>query len=121
MSLSTNDNFVAGTYYVENTTITFKGFIYAETTGTYTFSISSDDGSYFWIDKYPETNTNYLINNGGGHGVITKTDSYNLTAGMYYSIFILYGNMGGGSNFYFSFTDPSNTVYSGNTSGWLFN
>lgn len=109
------DNSNAGTF-----TISCSGFLYAQIGGIYTFSCTSDDGSYLWIDKYNPITSNALINNGGGHGAITVSGSYELIQGCYYKIKILYGNSAGGYTFAFSFVDPNGTTYSSNMMGWVY-
>jgi hypothetical protein len=101
----------------------FSGFFLAQTTGNYTFTITSDDAGHFWIGDnalsgYTTANAN--INNGGTHGAQTVTSSaIALTANTYYPILIMYGNFGGPNSFAFSFTPPSGTQ-TFNGSGWYF-
>ena len=76
----------------ENTTVLYTGYLLATYTGTWTFTITSDDASYLWIGStavsgYSTSNelttASYL---GPGTGTIS------LTAGQYYPIRLLYGN-----------------------------
>ena len=90
----------------------YRGSIYIATTGTYTFYLTSDDGSYMWIDNaalaYPVVYSNALINNGGPHGAITVSGSVSLTAG-YHPIQIQYGEGGGGNTLVFEYASASIT------------
>ena len=92
----------------------YRGSIYIATAGVYTFYLTSDDGSYMWIDNaaiaYPTVIANALINNGGGHGDITITNTVSLTAG-FHNIQIQFGEMAGGNHliFEYSATSPSIT------------
>jgi hypothetical protein len=53
------------------------GSILVATTGTYKFSLSSDDGSYLFIDGV------LRIRNGGEHGIQARTANVTLTAGQH--------------------------------------
>lgn len=76
----------------ETTTELYIGYLLADYTGTWSFTITSDDGSYLWIGNNAVsgyttgnalTSASYL---GPGTGTIS------LTAGNYYPIRLLYGN-----------------------------
>jgi hypothetical protein len=76
----------------ETTTVLYTGYFLADYTGTWTFTITSDDASYLWIGSTAVTG--YTTSNelatasysGPGTGTIS------LTAGEYYPIRLLYGN-----------------------------
>ena len=75
------------------------GYFKPTETGTHTFSSTSDDMSYLWIgDKAIAgyTPSNALIDNGGTHGTNYAAGTMSLTAGEYYPIRVLYGNVAGG-------------------------
>jgi hypothetical protein len=98
------------------------GYFRATVSGTYTFSLSSDDGSFMWIGSnalvgYTTSNAN--INNGGFHGVITVTSTVTLLAGTYYPIRIHFSENGGGDDLRFRFTPPGGTQTS-NGQGYFF-
>lgn len=81
------------------------GLFYAPITGTFTFYMSSDESSYFWlgdnaVSGYTTANSN--INNAAAYGNREKTTTISLTAGTYYPIRIQYS----GTYFSFSFTPP---------------
>lgn len=57
--------------------IRWRGWLLATETGTYRFHLTSDDGSYLDLDG------NRVIDNGGEHGVQTKSGSVELPSGMH--------------------------------------
>ena len=88
---TTANNFTIASI-AETTTVLYTGYLLATYTGTWTFVISSDDGSYLWIGNTAVsgyTTSNELASAsyaGPGTGTIS------LTAGEYYPIRLLYGN-----------------------------
>jgi hypothetical protein len=88
---TTATNFVIASI-AENTTVLYTGYLLATYTGTWTFTISSDDASYLWIGNTAVsgyTTSNELAGaswSGPGTGTIS------LTAGEYYPVRVLYGN-----------------------------
>jgi hypothetical protein len=93
------------------------GYFRATVSGTYTFYLASDDGSFMWIGSnalvgYTTSNAN--INNGGSHAVTTVSSTVTLLAGTYYPIRIHFSEGGGGDDLQFSFTPPGGTrTYNG--------
>ncbi len=67
---------------------TFKGYIQIPKDGLYTFYLSSNDGSWLYIDGFS------LINNDGSHAEIKKSASTSLKKGLY-KITLKYFQMGG--------------------------
>jgi hypothetical protein len=65
----------------------YRGSIYIATAGLYTFYLSSDDGSYLWLDNaalgVPADNSKASINHGGSYDPSTKQVSIYLTAGFH--------------------------------------
>lgn len=61
--------------YQDTFAVRIRGTIHIPTTGTWTFHLSSDDGSRLLIDG------SVLIDNDGAHGMRTKTGSRKLSAG----------------------------------------
>ena len=98
----------------DNYSSRYRGSIYIATGGTYTFYLTSDDGSWMWIDNaalaYPTVVASALINNGGLHGDVTVAATLSLTAGLH-NIQIQFGEQGGGNHliFEYSATSPSIT------------
>jgi hypothetical protein len=85
-----------------NTSIEYKGYFLATYTGSHTFYLNSDDGSWLWIGLNALsgfTTANALVKNGGLHPPTEVNASINLVAGTYYPIRIQFGNgpAGGGS------------------------
>jgi len=80
---------------LNNTSIEYKGYFLATYTGTHTFYLNTDDGSYLWIGPTAlagYTTANALIQNGGLHGVFEVSATISLVAGTYYPIRIQFGN-----------------------------
>jgi len=107
-----------GTYAVDGTDTSFSiewfGNFYAPYTGTYTFTLRTDDASYLWLGSTAlagYTTGNALINNGGTHVMRTVSNTIALSAGTYYPIRIQYGQGPAGPyGFEFSFSGPSITT-----------
>jgi hypothetical protein len=98
------------------------GYFKATTTETYTFFLSSDDGSYLWIGANALsgfTTANANINNGGAHGVQEVSATFSLTAGVFYPIRIQFGEIGGGDEMTFSYSSPTITKTT-NVTGLVF-
>ena len=80
---------------VNNTSIQYKGYFLATYTGTHTFYLNTDDGSYMWIGLNAlsgYTTANALVQNGGLHGVNEVSATISLVAGTYYPLRIQFGN-----------------------------
>lgn len=104
----------AGTVADANTfSSRYRGSIYIATPGNYTFYLTSDDASYLWIDNnalaYPVVVANALINNGGGHGDLTVSNTIALQAG-YHNIQILYGEGTGNNHLIFEYSSTSPAI-----------
>jgi len=80
--------------FFNNKTWVISGSFRAPQTGNYKFRTTSDDGSYFWINRTENfTTSNATVNNGGKHTVRTEiSTSITLEQGEYYPIRIIYGN-----------------------------
>jgi len=80
---------------LNNTSIEYKGYFLATYTGTHTFYLNSDDGSWMWIGPTALTGfttANALVQNGGLHGTHEVSATISLVAGTYYPIRIQFGN-----------------------------
>jgi hypothetical protein len=80
---------------LNNTSIEYKGYFLATYTGTHTFYLSSDDGSFMWVGPTALTGfttANALVQNGGLHGVVEVSATISLVAGTYYPVRIQFGN-----------------------------
>ena len=77
-------------------TAQWLGYFTPRTSETYSFSLTTDDGSYLWIGNSATASTvttaTALINNGGIRAVQTVTGSIGLVSGTDYPIRIQYGN-----------------------------
>jgi hypothetical protein len=88
------------------------GYFRATVSGTYTFSLATDDGSYMWIGAnalvgYTTSNANII--NGGARAMTTVTCNITLLAGTYYPIRIHYREVNNDNDLRFSFTPPGGT------------
>ncbi len=96
----------------ENYSVQWTGYFYALASGNHTFYTNSDDASYLWLGSNAIsgfTSNNSLVNNGGLHGMTQRSGISNLTAGTYYPIRMMYGELNGGDDMQVSFTPPSGT------------
>jgi len=83
------------------------GYFVPPTTGTYSFQLSSDDRSDFWMDQNLDgnlTNTNIGLGNG------TRTVSINVTANEAYKFRIRFEQGEGGANFYLKWLSPEDAA-----------
>ena len=79
--------------------IEYKGFIAIPSDGVYTFYIASDDGSRLYISE------DQLINNDGQHGILEKSGSIALGAGLH-PIRIIFFEKSGGDHISLSISGP---------------
>ena len=89
------DTTIAEPSLLNNTSIEYKGYFLATYTGTHTFYLASDDGSWLWIGPTALTGfttTNALVKNGGLHAVTEVNATISLVAGTYYPVRIQFGN-----------------------------
>ncbi len=75
----------------------FKGFIYIQKDGTYTFYLSSNDGSRLYLDD------NLAINNDGAHGTKEESVKLSLEKG-FHKLSLSYFQLGGKSNLILSWS-----------------
>lgn len=91
----------------DNQTYMFTGYMMLPVNGNYTFRMTSDDGSYFWVGVNAwdgNYNTqNALINNGGLHAPETVDSTpISMTGSVWYPIRIMFGNLNSGTYLTFS-------------------
>jgi hypothetical protein len=89
------DTTIAESSLLNNTSIEYKGYFLATYTGTHTFYLASDDGSWLWIGPTALTGfttANALVKNGGLHAVVEVNATISLVAGTYYPVRIQFGN-----------------------------
>ena len=89
------DTTIAEPSLLNNTSIEYKSYFLATYTGTHTFYLASDDGSWMWVGPTALTGfttTNALVKNGGLHAVVEVSATISLVAGTYYPVRIQFGN-----------------------------
>ncbi|MBM83158.1 MAG: hypothetical protein CMJ78_21560, partial [Planctomycetaceae bacterium] len=84
---------------VDKFALKFTGNILAPRSGKYTFYIASDDGSRVYL------NDKQLINNDGLHGMVEKSASVTLPAGLH-KLVVTYFDNGGGDGLRFQWQGP---------------
>ena len=77
----------------------FSGSIHIPRSGRYEFSITSDDGSRIYI------NDQLVVNNDGLHGMVEKSGTLDLSAGLH-SIIVTYFDNGGGDGLAVNWAGP---------------
>ena len=83
----------------------WTGTLHPPTTGTYNFSLTSDDGSRLFV------NGQQVINNWADQPPTTKTGSITLTAGQPVSIEVDYFQDGGGSQLNLGWQIPNQNLH----------
>ena len=100
-------------------TVQWVGYFFAPTTGTYTFFLSSDDGSFMWIGDTATsgfTTSNALIKNGGikNNIMVEVSNTISLTVNTYYPIRIQFSENMGNDNCIFSYVVPGGSKTTSN-------
>lgn len=94
--------------------INHRGYIFAQLTGTYTISVSSvDDTVCLWLGATAETGwtrSNDNIDASYDNAPGTETITYNLMAGQWLPIRIVYAQAQGDATFSLSITAPDGSV-----------
>jgi PKD repeat protein len=72
----------------DNFSVTWDGYLLVPSEADYSFTLTSDDGSWLWIDEVQ------LINNGGLHSSTAITRSTHLLAGYHHIVVKMYENTG---------------------------
>ena len=102
-----------------NFSLLYTGYFKADFTGTFTFNILADDGTFLWIGDYAisgYTTTNSIVI-GAGDGV-TRSGNITLVNGQYYPFRVLYGQGTGPGYHTLSFTRNGQTIT--NWTGYTF-
>ncbi|MDX6354777.1 MAG: beta-glucosidase, partial [Streptomyces sp.] len=89
-----------------NWSVKWTGTLTPPTTGSYTFSLNSDDGSRLYV------NGQQIVNNWSNHGPTTKTGTVTLTANQPVSVEVDYYQGTGGSNVSLGWQIPGQTPLS---------
>lgn len=95
---STNDVF-AGSGRADNVGAVFTGWIEIPSTGFWTLSTRSDDGSKLWIGE------DLVVNNDGVHGMQTRSGTRPLAAGLH-PVRVEFFEGGGGAGLYMYWSGP---------------
>jgi hypothetical protein len=120
---TTNYNLITNGQYVVNGGETHSmeifGYFRATVSGTYTFSLVSDDGSYFWLGS--NALVGYTTGNANMSAAFGVNGSYTVTlfTGTYYPIRIHYTDNTSNNDLQFRFTPPGGTQTS-NGQGYFF-
>jgi len=78
----------------------WQGIIRIVQAGVYTFHLTSDDGSWLWVNEV------FTVNHGGGHPMTTKSGSAQSSVGNHF-IRVHYFQGGGGGGIYVYYTGPA--------------
>jgi GLEYA domain/Interleukin-like EMT inducer len=107
---TTSNNFTIASI-AENTTVLYTGYLLATYTGTWTFTLTSDDGAYLWIGNTAVSGYSTSNELAASTYNTTGTGTISLTDGEYYPIRLLYGNgpAGGNLNLTYAHTGQSAT------------
>jgi hypothetical protein len=104
VNFSRNNNWPANTGFPsitnDNYSVRWTGQVRAPSSGSYTFYINSDDGSFLYL------NDALVISNGGYHGDIELSYTTTLTAGQLYKIQMDMFQGGGGATAQLSYSGP---------------
>jgi beta-glucosidase len=91
----------------ENWSAKWTGTLTAPATGSYTFSLASDDGSAMYLDG------TQVVDNGGDHSVQTRQGTISLVAGHKYSLEVDYFNNTQGDQVHLGWSVPGGDQYGG--------
>ncbi|MFA6225682.1 MAG: PA14 domain-containing protein [Methanoregula sp.] len=72
----------------ENFSVLWDGYLMVTDDNTYTFYLTSDDGSWLWVDEA------MIVDNGGLHSSQERTGSAHLTPGYHHIVVKMYENTG---------------------------
>ena len=97
----------------DNYAVKWEGFFVPKNTGSHKFWTESDDMSYLTIDGV------VVVDNGGLHGMVKKSDSINLNAGQKYPIKIYFSEKGGGDELKVWFQGPGMSSATHDFSGYM--
>jgi hypothetical protein len=111
--------------YGTNISRLYRGYFIPATTGSHRFRVTSDDGAYMWLGSAAisgYTTSNLIINNGGLHGPVAVTSGYwNMDAGTYYPIRIVYGNNAASGQLTLEWEGPGQAFTTNGSSRYFYN
>ena len=90
----------------DNFAFYWEGRIYIPVASTYTFETQSDDGSRLYIDVPYTSTASPLVDNDGGHSLLTKTGTKFLTQG-YHNVVITYFDATGANEMHLYWSNTS--------------
>ena len=108
----------ANEYY----SVFWYGYFKSDFTGTWTFSLDSDDSSLMWMGDQALSGfslSNLTVDNRGLHGMQVRTGTISLVTGTYYPIRIAFGEKTGGDNCIFSWS-RNGSAYITDGTGYFF-
>jgi PKD repeat protein len=88
----------------EDFSVTWDGYLNVPAEADYSFRLTSDDGSWLWVDEVQ------LIDNGGLHSSTAVTQTTHLTAGYHHIVVKMYENTGAAVA-YLDYALPPSTTY----------
>jgi hypothetical protein len=106
---STPSTFVTASI-ATTTSYQYLGYFRPQTSGSYTFYISSDDAGYLWVGANALsgfTTGNAIASNPGEHGTLEDSGNITLVAGQLYGFRVQVGNNSGPGEVTISFAGPS--------------
>ena len=109
---------------LHNFTVEWIGYFYTnQYSGNWSVSTNSDDASYLWIGANAIsgfTTSNATVNNGGAHGMNTRSATVNLSSYTYYPLRVQFGEQGGGYDMIVTWTPPDGSSFT-NGAGYYYN
>jgi chemotaxis protein histidine kinase CheA len=90
--------------------VEWTGFFIPDKTGYWTFTTISDDASYLWLGDnatHGYTRSNVLIDNGGLHPMVTKSNGMSVVKDKKYALRMQFGENWGGHDFVFRIVDSN--------------
>lgn len=113
----------SGTAYCGTMVIVFQGYFFAPVAGTYTFSTPSyiDNALGVWsgttaYNSFTNSNADYTAYGYTSHDT-AATSSYNLAAGEFMPVTVIWSNTGGPGGIWLTVSGPSGSALS--TAGWF--
>lgn len=98
-----------------NYAVRWQGHFVPKQTGSHKFWTESDDMSYLYV------NYKKVIDNGGTHGMVKKSGTYNMTKGKEYLIEIFFSEKSGGDEIKVWFQGPDMSLAKHDFSGYMVN
>jgi preprotein translocase subunit YajC len=97
----------------DNYGVKWTGYFVPKTTGNHEFNTRSDDMSYLYIDG------DKVVDNGGLHGMVTKSGYVTLEKDKIYKLEIYFSEKGGGDDIIVKFREPFSLTWKDTFDGYL--